>query len=191
MNWRFVRQVTRTPFFHYASYAVVGIPFLAELFNTVHPYFPQARFPHLLIIGFAASMLFIFSLVIYHFACPEIIQRYETESKYVEKHRKEYEDAQRHQRINVVLTNLDPSEEDVRDELRLLLRGNDTTKLNSRLDILYPMAVGRFLRNEYRRQAKNRMLTAWIAFMLYGCGVALALFVMYGRLEAVWEAAKG
>jgi hypothetical protein len=191
MNWRFVRLVTRTPFFHYASYVVIGVPLLAELFNLMHPYFPYTRFPHLLIVGFAAGMMFVFSEVAYHLACPEIVKRYETETEYVEKHRKEYEDGQHHQRINVVLPNLEPSEDDIREELRLLVARNDSSQLNNRLDVLYPIAVGRFLRNEYRRQTASRVVVAWVAFVLYAVGIVFALFVMYGRLEAVWEAAKG
>jgi hypothetical protein len=191
MNWRFVRRVTKTPFFHYASYVVIGVPVLAELFNLVHPYFPQTRFPYLLILGFGAGVFFVFSEVVYHFACPDIVQRYETETEYVEKHRKEYEDGQRHQRLNVVLPNLEPSEDDIREELRSLVSGHNTDQLNDRLDVLYPIAVGRFLRNEYRRQATARLAAAWVAFVLYSAGIILALFVMYGRLEAVWEAAKG
>jgi len=128
MNWRFVRLVTKIPFFHYASYVVIGVPLLAELFNQVHPYFPHTRFPHLLIFGFAAGVMFVFSEVVYHLACPEIVKRYETETEYVEKHRKEYEDGQRHQRINVVLPNLEPSEDDFREELRLLVSTNDTVQ---------------------------------------------------------------
>jgi hypothetical protein len=190
MNWRFVRLVTKIPFFHYASYVVIGVPLLAELFNQVHPYFPHTRFPHLLIFGFAAGVMFVFSEVVYHLACPEIVKRYETETEYVEKHRKEYEDGQRHQRINVVLPNLEPSEDDFREELRLLVSTNDTVQLNNRLDVLYPIAVGRFLWNEYRRQAASRIVAAWVVFVLYAAGIVLALFVIYGRLEAVWEAAK-
>ena len=68
MNWRFVRLVTKIPFFHYASYVVIGVPLLAELFNQVHPYFPHTRFPHLLIFGFAAGVMFVFSEVVYHLA---------------------------------------------------------------------------------------------------------------------------
>jgi len=62
--------------------------------------------------------------------------------------------------------------------------------VNNRLDVLYPIAVGRFLRNEYRRQAASRIVAAWVVFVLYAAGIVLALFVIYGRLEAVWEAAK-
>jgi hypothetical protein len=191
MNWRLVRQVTKTPFFHYASYVVIGVPLLAELFNLVHPYYPRARFPHLLILGFVAGVMFVFSEIAFHFACPEIVQRYETETEYVKNHREEYEEAQRHQRINVVLPNLEPSENDIREELRVLVNNKNSVELNKRLDILYPIAVGRFLWNEYRRQAASRVFAAWVAFLLYVTGIIFAFFVMYGRLEAVWEAAKG
>ena len=191
MNWRFVRRITKTPFFHYASYVVIGVPLLAELFNVIHPYFPHTRFPHLLIIGFAAGIFFVFSEVIYHLACPEAVQRFETETAYVEKHKREYEDSQRHHRLSVVLPNLEVSETDIRDELRLLVSRNDTVQLNNRLDILYPMAVARFLRNDYRRQATDRLVAAWVAFGLWAVGIIFALVVIYGRLEAVWQAAKG
>ena len=191
MNWRLVKKTTKTPFFHYVSYVVIGVPLLAELFNAVHPYFPHTRFPHLLLFGFAAGVMFVFSEVIYHFACPEIIERYETEKQYVDTHEKEYAAALAHQRLEVVLTHLEPSEEDIRANLQAIKRRNDVTELNKNLDVLYPIAVVRYLRKNYRSQAHSMRAAAWIAFSLFVIGFVLALFVMYGRIEAVWEASKG
>lgn len=188
MNWGLVRKTTRTPFFHYAPYVVIGVPLLAELFVLLRPYITSLRFPHLLALGFGAGVLFIFSEVIYHFFCPEIVQHYETEKAYVEAHAAEYEASQNHQRINVVLPNLEPSEDDVRDRLKQLLTQRRQTELDKELDVLYPIAVRRFLRNEYRRKAYSRTGMAWLAFSLYMFGVALASYVMYGRVMAVVEA---
>lgn len=191
MNWRLVKKITKTPFFRYASYVVIGVPLLAEVFNALHPFYPAARFPHLLIFGFIAGVMFVFSEVLCHLFCPEKVRRYETESDYVTAHQKEYESAQFHQRLHVVLPQLEESEEDDRDDLKRLVSTGDTPNLNRKLDVLYPIAVARFLRKDYQRNTKHNIALAWVAFVLYATGILFAGFVMYGRLAAVWQAGRG
>ena len=188
VTWALVSKMMRTPFFHYSPYVVIGVPFIALFYDKfIRPIF-HSQFPSLLVIGFTAAMLFVFAEVVFYFGCPEIVRNYRTENEYEKEEKSSYLESQQHQRLNVVLTNLERSEADIRSRLETLKRSDDQAALNGELDVLYPMVVGRYLRKQYNCESKQDGFAAWTAAILYVIGFALALWVMGGRVVEVYEA---
>src|SRR5207245_1562843 len=114
MDWRAVKRLQETPFFHYSPIVVIGVPLLAQLYLSVHPHIPHLAFPRVLVVGFTAGVLFIFSYILYHHYCPEAVKDFADERAFANANQKIFETAEQHQKLQIVLANLEASEEDIR-----------------------------------------------------------------------------
>jgi hypothetical protein len=188
VNWRTVKRLTTTPFFHYIAFVVVGVPILAEIILLLRGYYPLLALPKILGVGFAASVLFLFSSTLYHHFCPSSVKEFQDEKAFAADNRSEYELSQRHRRLEVVLANLEDTEEEIRNQLQLLKQHKTERELSAKLDDLYAMAIQRYLVQTYLRDMRASPLAIWLAALLYGGGAALALWIMFERVVAVYNA---
>jgi hypothetical protein len=190
MNWRTIKRLKATPFFHYAPFVVIGVPILAELLLWFRRLDPDLSLPRILVVGFTASVLFVFSNVVYHHFCPSSVKEYQDEKAFAAGNQESYERSQKHRRLEVVLANLEESEEDIRTQLEMLKRSGLEKELNDKLDELYSMAMQRYLVQAYGRDVNASPIAIWVAALLYVGGAILALWIMFERVVAVYHATQ-
>src|ERR1700680_1758809 len=170
MDWRFVKQLQRMPFFHYASYVVIGVPILSEAFLFFRSQGARLELPRVLALGFTASVLYVFSAVVYHNRCPRSVRDFADEQAFATEQLSSYELSQRQRKLHIVLANLEDSEDDIRSNLLVLVRNDQPEEMDGKLNELYPMALQRYLMKQYQRDMLEHRKSMWFAALLHFAG---------------------
>jgi hypothetical protein len=166
-TWSVVRNFGTVSYFTVSYAVLIGVPLLLKLYLLVAPPLNWLRvlapFPENLRWMYGASLLYLTSLVIYKILCPDEIEKFHTETDYVEAKFKETADVYPEHRVNIVLAQLRPgaAETQIRQRMEDLSRQIDraagrekeriTEELNSIADKHHPSMVRRALATEYEK----------------------------------------
>ena len=179
-----------SPFFHYSSFVLIGVPLLAQSYISAEEYFGKLpfRFPRIFIVGFCGTALLIAAREIFHFCCPDEVRDFGNAIDYKDRYYATALQAHPDRRLEIVLANLDKTvESDAFLELTELAREGRTTELDARLNSLYPARVQSHLLDRYLRLSQTKPFFRWICFLFWIAGAILLLYVMWNRLDEVWK----
>lgn len=192
MNWLTIRNFGRVRYFNLSYLVLIGVPIIAETYELLYRLDTGSTisltFPPTLKLLYIASIFYALAIAIYQYFCPTIIKVYETEEDYLEAKQEIYERIYPDLKYNIVLTNLDGTQEEIKqeiidtkaryrqtmgDEKRLLKE-----ELEQRLDLVYPGCVSRHLAHEYEK-AQNRYRAAiYLSGVLYLLGTGLLVYLL-------------
>lgn len=198
MNWSTIRNFGRVKYFNISYGILIGVPILAEgykaFYSAVHLVNIDIQFPLTLKLIYLSSLFYAVAIAVYQYFCPEIIKQHENEQAHVDAQQGILERAHPDRKREIVLANLLPNQEEVRNRITELQIQLDDASPNSReaimskveeaVDPLYPSCVQRFLINQYRRELNARPLARYPAGILYLAGT---LILVYSLIEKTYR----
>lgn len=189
LDWRRVRSLTKVPVFNFAPIVLVVTPLVAAVIIDLRKYLPRAVLPKTLLIAFLASLFFVGGRVLYEWFAPDSVKNFHSPAEYVKSEQEIWERSNPDKKLQIVLTNLEPSQKQTQDRLVELSRDRfQKSLLESEVDDLYPSCVQRYLLKTYERDTGSRKVVIILALLAYAIGMCWAGWLMYERVRTVFEA---
>ena len=194
LNWLSVRNFGHVKYFNLSYVVLLGVPLLAEIHTYLHLPF---RFPTYFKFLYAASVCYAVAIAVYQYWCPDVIKTYENAHNYVTAWQHIYERAHPDRKLEIVLANLMPTQEELRRRLQEVQdcagvaessSSSSTQELNAIIEQVYPSCVQRFLLTTYESAAIRNRLAMWISGVLYVSGTAILVWLLIRRTVLVFNA---
>jgi hypothetical protein len=193
MTWLTIRNAVRLKSVNTAYGLLIGIPLLVQVFEAAqHSGTVTATLPWTVKAVYAASLLFIVAVVIYHLACPRDVKRYESLEAYIAALREPLERSSPDKKVAIILSNLENNQGALRAELADLAAGAQSQASQRRLaeivELMYSSCVQRHLVKRWYRDLTASPVLRWLVLSLYLLSAGLTLAVIVQRGLVVWRA---
>lgn len=201
MDWHTIRNFGKVGYFNLSYVVIIGVPLLAEGYKAIYFALNEINLsitlPYTFKVLYLASLFYAMGIAIYQYFCPKIVKQYDTGQDYIDASQEIYERAHPDRKVEIVLSNLLPNQNEVRENITIFIRRIENSKsqrqekaraqLLAIVDGLYPSCVQRFLVNQYRASLISKKWAIYLSGFLYVSGTLLMVYLLIHKTQVVFS----